>query len=470
MVSNRPGQIPLPGRSSPPPADAQEPTTPRPTVGSANSGGYPFAAPGPSLLEKRRMSQSEPVAVAPIKIDIPQPPRLLAREFASSIANSNSTTPQPNSMPRGNLASDGGLLPATMTTALNVAAASSNSSGRMARSSTITKNTSGGSNSSASKRSGSRQPPIRKDTDAGYEGGVERHGQANDFVDEPEDEDSHDESIPPSANTSAKHTRSDSSPPASANSKNSSASNNLGGQKFPDLSDSYHRNRNPSASAHHHPSKLPLHSRRSQNPRQLYKTKGRTASMSSTRSTEAQNHPFPTPGMNNDPAGKDDGLFDDWKSVEETRLDEDERKEKHWKRWGPYVSERQWVSPSFLEITSIVADRSATGDCSGRLLGERRCLDSLPTRARSIASVSMGRGRTGWNLRQSRKDVFRCWTVEWRRSDSQGANVWCYWSSRSVSSYRMTALALTSISLQEITEKMSRSFTTTSTLRRRIRT
>ena len=356
MASNRPAQIPLPGRSSPPPADAQEPTTPRPSVGSVTSGGYPFAPSGPSLLEKRLENQPDLEAVAPIKIDIPQPPRLLAREFAKSIANSNVTTPQPTNMPRGNLASDGGLIPATMTNALNAAAASSNSSGRMARSSTITKNSSGGSNSSATKRSGSKQPPIRKDSEAGYEGGVERHGQANDFVDEPEDEDSHDESTPPSANTSAKHTRNDSSPPVSANSKNGSASSNTGGQKFPDLSDSYHRNRNPSSSAHHHPSKLPLHSRRSQNPRQLYKTKGRTASVSSTRSTEAQNHPFPTPGMNNDPAGKEDGLFDEWKSVEETRLDEDERKEKHWKRWGPYVSERQWVSLPSTQITSILAD------------------------------------------------------------------------------------------------------------------
>ena len=345
MAPNRPSQIPLPGRSSPPPVDAQEPTTPRPTAPSASSGSYPFAPPTQSLFTKRRESQSELEAPVAIKIDIPGPPRLLAREFAKSIANSSTSTPQPsNASSKGNLAADGGLLPATMTTALNAAAAS-NSSGRMARSSTITKNSSGGSNSSA-KRSGSKQPPIRKDSEAGYEGGMERHGQANDFVDEPEDEDSHDESTPPSANTSAKHTRND-SPPVSATSMKSSASSNNGGAKFPDLSDSYHRNRNPSASAHHHPSKLPLHSRRTQNPRDLYKTKGRTASVSSTRSTEAQMHPFPTPGMNNDPAGKEDGLFDEWKSVEETRLDEDERKEKHWKRWGPYVSERQWVSHSF---------------------------------------------------------------------------------------------------------------------------
>src|ERR1035438_8643642 len=27
---------------------------------------------------------------------------------------------------------------------------------------------------------------------------------------------------------------------------------------------------------------------------------------------------------------------------ERTRLDEDARREKNWKRWGPYLSERQW--------------------------------------------------------------------------------------------------------------------------------
>ncbi len=33
-----------------------------------------------------------------------------------------------------------------------------------------------------------------------------------------------------------------------------------------------------------------------------------------------------------------------WKTTEEVRLDEDDMKERYWRRWGPYVSERQWVS------------------------------------------------------------------------------------------------------------------------------
>ena len=69
-------------------------------------------------------------------------------------------------------------------------------------------------------------------------------------------------------------------------------------------------------------------------------TPSRTTSLSSTRSFEATNHPFPTPGQKFTKTQP----FQDWKSVEEKRLEEDERKEKHWKRWGPYLSERQWVS------------------------------------------------------------------------------------------------------------------------------
>lgn len=29
---------------------------------------------------------------------------------------------------------------------------------------------------------------------------------------------------------------------------------------------------------------------------------------------------------------------------EEVRLVEDKNRDKYWKRWGPYLSERQWVS------------------------------------------------------------------------------------------------------------------------------
>ncbi len=40
---------------------------------------------------------------------------------------------------------------------------------------------------------------------------------------------------------------------------------------------------------------------------------------------------------------------------EQVRLGEDARREKDWKRWGPYLSERQWGT--------VREDYSATGDC-----------------------------------------------------------------------------------------------------------
>ncbi len=42
-------------------------------------------------------------------------------------------------------------------------------------------------------------------------------------------------------------------------------------------------------------------------------------------------------------------------SVEGLRLEEDSRREKNWKRWGPYLSERQWAT--------VREDYSANGDC-----------------------------------------------------------------------------------------------------------
>ncbi|CAE6481441.1 unnamed protein product [Rhizoctonia solani] len=38
-----------------------------------------------------------------------------------------------------------------------------------------------------------------------------------------------------------------------------------------------------------------------------------------------------------------DALGTSYTSVENYRLEQDARKERHWKRWGPYLAERQWV-------------------------------------------------------------------------------------------------------------------------------
>lgn len=36
-------------------------------------------------------------------------------------------------------------------------------------------------------------------------------------------------------------------------------------------------------------------------------------------------------------------LGSDYNGAERYRLDQDVKKERHWKRWGPYLAERQWV-------------------------------------------------------------------------------------------------------------------------------
>jgi hypothetical protein len=40
----------------------------------------------------------------------------------------------------------------------------------------------------------------------------------------------------------------------------------------------------------------------------------------------------------------------DYHGVEKYRLLQDENRERHWKRWGPYLSDRQWVSAGFISV------------------------------------------------------------------------------------------------------------------------
>jgi hypothetical protein len=202
-----------------------------------------------------------------------------------------------------------------------------------------------------SKRSSSKQP-IRRDSEAGYEGGEERHGQANDFIDE-DDYNSDEPAAPKLASTEEQFARQNRSEDTTASS--APALRPVTNTKFPDLS-SAQRNRNPSASIHQHP-RLPVHGKNSSSGARNHSgfrsqqshQRNQASSVTSTRSVEATQHPFRTPASK-----ETDGLFDEWQSVEEKRLDEDGRKERHWKRWGPYVSERQWVRLSFQLFKSII--------------------------------------------------------------------------------------------------------------------
>lgn len=44
-------------------------------------------------------------------------------------------------------------------------------------------------------------------------------------------------------------------------------------------------------------------------------------------------------------------LGGEYKGAERYRLQQDDKREKHWKRWGPYLSDRQWVGFSTLFLT-----------------------------------------------------------------------------------------------------------------------
>ena len=210
------------------------------------------------------------------------------------------------------------------------------------------------------KRTPSKQPPARRGSEGGYEGEVERHGQANDFIDAESDDE------PITMGTKLKAQTVAQPNPASPTEQ--------AGAGRPDLvRQSTQKNRNPSSSAHHH-GRLPFHSRTNSDAQSPMTGtfRDRSASVTSLRSLEASSHPFPTPGHKarprkpasasvdghgqaEDPDLKGIPAFDEaWKSTEEKRLDEDERKEKHWKRWGPYVSERQWAT--------VREDYSANGD------------------------------------------------------------------------------------------------------------
>lgn len=183
-----------------------------------------------------------------------------------------------------------------------------------------------------------------------------------------------------------------------------------------------HRNRNPSSASHTHPT-LPVRPGKNGHGG----AKARSPSVTSTRSAEATSHPFPTPGFK-----PNNGFqFDKWKSVEEMRLEEDERHEKHWKRWGPYLSERQWVRCGFFVDLTAPSSRRLTaehaldhaGDGPRGLLGQRRRVDSFPARPRPLSRLPLGRRRHRRTLGQPCAPLLLARHVERRRPDPQGTPV-----------------------------------------------
>ena len=88
-------------------------------------------------------------------------------------------------------------------------------------------------------------------------------------------------------------------------------------------------------------------------------------------------------------------LGNEYHGAERYRLEADRKKEVHWKRWGPYLSDRQWVrlSPLAHQGTFIENVVLHLGNCPRGLFPQRRCLEPLPPRARTFKGLSMGRRR-----------------------------------------------------------------------------
>ncbi len=91
--------------------------------------------------------------------------------------------------------------------------------------------------------------------------------------------------------------------------------------------------------------------------------------------------------------------------AEKRRLIEAARRELHWRRWGPYLSEREWGT--------VREDYSAYGTA----------WDYFPVRTRASARLSLGRRRHRRHLRQPPAIVFRARVLERPRSDSERAAV-----------------------------------------------
>ena len=90
---------------------------------------------------------------------------------------------------------------------------------------------------------------------------------------------------------------------------------------------------------------------------------------------------------------------------ESLRLQEDARREKNWKRWGPYLSERQWGT--------------VREDYSRR----RRRLGVFPARPRPQPRLSLGRRRPAGHQRPRVPALLRPGALERPRPDPQGAAV-----------------------------------------------
>ena len=80
----------------------------------------------------------------------------------------------------------------------------------------------------------------------------------------------------------------------------------------------------------------------------------------------------------------------DYTSVEEYRLDQDRARERHWKRWGPYLSERQWAT--------VREDYSANGDAWSHFPHDHARSRAYRWGEDGIGGICDNHGRLCWSL------------------------------------------------------------------------
>ena len=85
-----------------------------------------------------------------------------------------------------------------------------------------------------------------------------------------------------------------------------------------------------------------------------------------------------------------DKLGSKYVTTEEYRLDQDRARKKHWKRWGPYLSERQWAT--------VREDYSANGDAWTHFPHEHARSRAYRWGEDGIGGISDNHGRLCWSL------------------------------------------------------------------------
>ena len=99
-------------------------------------------------------------------------------------------------------------------------------------------------------------------------------------------------------------------------------------------------------------------------------------------------------------------------TTEDLRLEESRQRKKHWKSWGPYLSERQWGT--------VREDYSANGTA----------WEFFPFEHAHARTYRWGEDGLGGISDRHQMICLAAGPLEWPRSDPQGTAVRAHWQSR----------------------------------------